>query len=160
MRKVVVNSTPLIALCKVGKLELLKLCYQEIIIPQAVYSEICAKNDAVEKQIRNNLSWIHIVSVQSDSDKKMYKAKLHAGEVEVMILAQEIDADLVIIDDGPARKTAEYLGLKLTGTIGTLIMAKQNGDLNAVMPVIDAIKENGFHIDGKLESMVRKLAGE
>ena len=77
-----------------------------------------------------------------------------------MILAQEIDADLVIIDDGPARKTAEYLGLKLTGTIGTLIMAKQNGDLNAVMPVIDAIKENGFHIDGKLESMVRKLAGE
>ena len=63
MRKVVVNSTPLIALCKVGKLELLKRCYQEIIIPQAVYSEICAKNDAVEKQIRNNLSWIHIVSV-------------------------------------------------------------------------------------------------
>ena len=160
MRKVVVNSTPLIALCKVGKLELLKLCYQEIIIPQAVYSEICAKNDAVEKQIRNNLSWIHIVSVQSDSDKKMYKAKLHAGEVEVMILAQEIDADLVIIDDGPARKTAEYLGLKLTGTIGTLIMAKQNGDLNAVMPVIDAIKENGFHIEYKLESMVRRLAGE
>ena len=46
----------------------------------------------------------------------MYKAKLHDGEVEVMILAQEHDEEhLVIIDDGAARKTAEFLGLNVTG---------------------------------------------
>lgn len=42
----------------------------------------------------------------------MYRAKLHDGEVEVMILAQEHEGEhLVVIDDGPARKTAEFLGL-------------------------------------------------
>lgn len=47
----------------------------------------------------------------------MYQAKLHAGEVEVMILAQESPgADLVILDDNAAKKTAKFLGLKVTGT--------------------------------------------
>lgn len=48
----------------------------------------------------------------------MYRAKLHDGEVEVMILAQEKGADLVIIDDHAAKKTAKYLGLPVTGTMG------------------------------------------
>lgn len=55
----------------------------------------------------------------------MYQAKLHAGEVEVMILAQEEPpANLVILDDNAAKKTAKYLGLKVTGTLGVLIKAK------------------------------------
>ena len=54
----------------------------------------------------------------------VYKAKLHAGEVDVMILAQsKPPADLVIIDDNAAKKTAKYLGLKVTGTIGVLLKA-------------------------------------
>jgi predicted nucleic acid-binding protein len=52
-----------------------------------------------------NRDWIHIEPITNVVDKKMYKAKLHDGEVEVMILAQETKADLVVIDDGPARKT-------------------------------------------------------
>ena len=37
MRKVIVNSTPLIILCGIGKLNILKEVYEEIIIPSAVY---------------------------------------------------------------------------------------------------------------------------
>ena len=62
----------------------------------------------------------------------MYKAKLHAGEVDVMILAQaDPKADLVIIDDNAA-KTAKYLGLTVTGTLGVLIKAKQSGIISSV----------------------------
>ncbi len=43
MRKVIVNSTPLIALSNVDKLEVLELLYGEITIPKAVYEEISAK---------------------------------------------------------------------------------------------------------------------
>lgn len=52
---------------------------------------------------------------------------LHAGAVEVMILAQEQKADLVIIDDNAAKKTAKYLGLTVTGTLGILLKAKRQG---------------------------------
>lgn len=69
-------------------------------------------------QVWNAGSWICVESIRDDTEKKMYKAKLHAGEVEVMILAQEQKADLVIIDDNAAKKTAKYLGLTVTGTLG------------------------------------------
>ena len=52
MRKVIVNSTPLIALCKAGELLLLKRMYEEITIPEAVYSEIISKSDIVAKAVR------------------------------------------------------------------------------------------------------------
>ena len=90
----------------------------------------------------------------------MYKAKLHDGEVEVMMLAQEIKADVVIIDDYAARKTAEYLGLPLTGTLGVLIKAKRNGFIQKVMPIIDKLTMNGIYLSEDLKQQVRNLVGE
>ena len=80
------------------------------------------------------------------SEKKMYKAKLHDGEVEVMILAQEKKADLVIIDDNAAKKTAKYLGLTVTGTLGVLIKAKHQGIINEVRPFLSKMRANGFYV--------------
>ena len=117
MHKVIVNSTPLIVLGKIGRLDLLRMRYGEIIIPEAVFREVTEKNDKAKEELLSAGKWIHVLPVKNETDRRMYKAKLHDGEVEVMLLAQEIQADVVVIDDGPARKTAEYLGLSLTGTI-------------------------------------------
>ena len=160
MRKVIVNSTPLIVLSGVGRLDLLKKLYGEVIIPKAVYREVTAKKDSVCMQVIGESDWIHIEKIRDRSEKKMYKAKLHDGEVEVMILAQEKQADLVVIDDNAAKKTAKYLGLMVTGTIGVLIKAKKLGHLDAVRPVLDEIKENGFYIGTALEKMDLEQAGE
>ena len=89
--------------------------------------EVTAMEDSACKQLRNADGWIHIESVRDIAEKKMYKAKLHDGEVEVMILAQEQKADLVIIDDNAAKKAAKYLGLTVTGTLGVLLKAKRQG---------------------------------
>ena len=86
MRKVIVNSTPLIALCKVNQLELLKELYAEITIPEAVFQEVTAKNDGVKRKLLENGAWIHVQAVSDTSDRRMYKAKLHDGEVEVIFL--------------------------------------------------------------------------
>lgn len=87
----------------------------------------------------------------------MYKAKLHGGEVDVMILAQnEPRADLVIIDDNAAKKTAKYLGLKVTGTIGVLLKAKKEGIITSVKDNIDAIRNNGFYISDTVIQMASK----
>ena len=111
-------------------------------------------------QVIGENAWIRIEKIRDLSEKKMYKTKLHDGEVEVMILAQEKQADLVVIDDNAAKKTAEYLGLTVTGTIGVLIKAKKLGHLDAIRPVLDEIKENGFYIGAALEKMVLEQAGE
>ena len=160
MRKVIVNSTPLIALAKSGRLDLLRHLYGRIVIPEAVYREVTEKNDVVSQEVSQALEWIQIVRVDPNVDRRMYRAKLHEGEVEVMLLAQDMGADLVIIDDDAARKTAEYLELPLTGTLGVLIKAKERGFLEAVMPVVSAMEQHGIYFSAQLKQIVRKLSGE
>ena len=86
MRKVVVNTTPLIALSHVGQLDILKKLYEGIIIPEAVYKELSAKSESVcKKAVDRSLDWIRVDGVKNQMAKSMYKTQLHDGEVEVMI---------------------------------------------------------------------------
>jgi len=111
--------------------------------------------------LKKSLDWIHVTDVRNKEDYAMYSAKLHKGEVEVMILAQETPkADLVIIDDNAAKKTAKYLGLCVTGTMGVLLKAKQNGIIEKVSPLLEAIINNGFFISEEIVNMVLSQAGE
>ena len=160
MLKVIVNSTPIIVLCGIGKLDILRELYQEITIPDAVYGEVTVTEDSACMQIRNAGSWIHVESIRDNTEKKMYKAKLHAGEVEVMILAQEQKADLVIIDDNAAKKTAKYLGLPVTGTLGILLKAKRQGIVQRMDTLLVEMKGNGFYLDSRVEAFVLEQAGE
>lgn len=161
MHRVIVNSTPLIILCSIGKLNILKQLYTEINIPQAVFREVTEKPDSACQILKESLDWIHIEKIQSEVDKKMYKAKLHDGEVEVMILAQqEIKADLVIIDDNATKKTAKYLGLPITGTMGVLLKAKREGYITEIASVIEEMRRKGFYISDSLVNMVLEQAGE
>ncbi len=160
MRKVIVNSTPLIVLCGIGRLNILKEMYGEIIIPSAVFKEVVVKTDSACAQIKTAGEWIHVEQIRDHSEKKMYKAKLHDGEVEVMILAQEQKADLVILDDNAAKKTAKYLGLSVTGTLGVLVKAKRKGIIKEVRPLLSEMRQNGFYISNAVENMVLKEAEE
>ena len=91
----------------------------------------------------------------------MYEAKLHDGEVEVMILAQEEPkADLVILDDNSAKKTAKFLELSVTGTLGVLVKAKQLNYIEKVKPLMDALITNGFFVTQNVYSMVLEQTGE
>ncbi len=151
MHKVIVNSTPLIALCNIGKLDIFKMLYGEITIPKAVYEEISAKPDSVCKSmVDESLEWINIENIENEMAKLMFKSQLHDGEVEVMILAKENNADLVIIDDGNARKYARYLQLTLTGTIGVLIKAKQKGYISEIKPLLEELCRSGIYLSAEL----------
>lgn len=158
MRKVIVNSTPIIGLANIGKLDLLRQVYDQITIPQAVYDEIISPS--VKKQVEENKTWIRVKQIQDASQKQMYRAKLHAGEVEVMILAQEQNADLVILDDNAAKKTAKFLGLPVTGTLGLLLRAKREGYIKEVKPLMDDLSKDGFFIQDSVRQMVIEQAGE
>ena len=122
MRRVIANTTPLIALANIDRLELLRELYGSIIIPQAVMDEII--REPAKQRVRRAI-WIKVESIQDVSQKDAFRARLHTGEVEVMILAREQKADLVIIDDDAAKKTAKFLGLNVTGTLGVLLKSKR-----------------------------------
>ena len=158
MDKVIVNSTPVIGLANIGKLDVLRQMYGTITIPQAVFDEI--KSPSVQRQVNANRDWIRVEQIHDASQKQMYRAKLHAGEVEVMILAQEKKADLVILDDNAAKKTAKFLGLRVIGTLGILVLAKKRGYIKEVSPVLDALKRDGFFVSDDLCDLVLRQADE
>lgn len=161
MRKVIVNTTPLIALCHVGQFDILKKIYGEISIPQAVYRELSEKKDSVcKKQVDDSLSWIHVENIKNQMAKSMFKTQLHDGEVEVMILAKEKNADLVIIDDANAKKHAKYLKLSVTGTLGILIRAKRQGYISELKPIIQEMVEKNIFISEKLMKLCLEQVGE
>ena len=161
MRKVVVNTTPLIALSHVGQLNILKKLYGEIIIPEAVYRELSVKEESVcKKTVDSSLDWIRVDTIENQMAKTMYRTQLHDGEVEVMILAKEIAADVVIIDDANAKKHAKYLDLPVTGTLGVLIKAKQKGYIDELKLVLQRMVENGIYISQSLIELCLKQVGE
>ena len=161
MRKVIVNTTPLIALSHVGWLDILKKLYGEVTIPEAVYNELSVKAESVcKKAVDSSLDWIRVDKIKNQMAKTMYKTQLHDGEVEVMILAKEVAADVVIIDDANAKKHAKYLGLPVTGTLGVLIKAKQKGYINELRPMLQRMVESGIYLSQSLIELCLKQAGE
>ena len=157
MRKVVVNTTPLIALANIGQLELLREPYGEVFIPDAVMEEIRSEP---ARSLVKDANWIKQCTIVHPEQKMLYKARLHAGEVEVMILAQEESADLVIMDDNTAKATAKFFGFSVTGTLGILVKAKQRGMINEVSSLLCRLVGDGFYVDEKTKEMVLKQAGE
>ena len=76
------------------------------------------------------------------------------------MLAQENGADLLIIDDNAAKKTAKYLGLTVTGTMGVLLRAKKEGLVAEIKPLLEALINDGLYVSPKVQNYVLGQAGE
>ena len=159
---IVVNSTPIILLQKIGHLDLLQRLYGKVFMAQAVYNEIIIEeNDNTNE--RNFLlinNWVEVVKVQNIDAKKMFATSLHAGEVETIILAMEKSADLCIFDDLLARKYAKMFDLNVTGTLGVLIAAKKGNYIDSAKLLLDKLISVGMYVSEELYSTVLSLAGE
>lgn len=93
-------------------------------------------------------------------DASLMPAKLHAGETEVLLLARQRHAALVVLDDNAARKTATFLGLDLTGTLGILIAAKCEGLIDSVATCLDELRTVGFRVSDAVASHALSQATE
>jgi predicted nucleic acid-binding protein len=86
---------------------------------------------------------------------------LHAGEAEAIALATDIKADMVLIDEQEGRQFAVQSGLPVTGVLGILLRAKQSGQITALKPEIQSLREKArFFIASSLEAKVLSAAGE
>ncbi|MBN2636828.1 MAG: DUF3368 domain-containing protein [Prolixibacteraceae bacterium] len=159
MLKVVSNTTPLISLLKLSKIEILKDLYSEIVIPRAVYKEFKAGKDKEFYQDLSRIKWIKIKDIKDELSVK-YFLDLDAGEAETIILASEIEADTVILDEKLGRIYAKHAGLKVTGTIGVLVKAKKEGLIDQVKPLLMELTEKGVWINERLIAEVCKIVDE
>lgn len=161
MPKVVCNSSPLIHLAKIGKLELLKDYFTEISIPEAVYREcvIDGKDREDAKRIEN-AAWIRVVDIKNIDLKKALNTVLDEGESEAIVLALQESADLILLDDYEARELARTYGLKITGTIGLLIKAKYEGDISSIDEMLKKLRRTGFWLSDDLYTKILRDEGE
>lgn len=113
MRKVICNTTPILSLLKLDRLDLLSDLYGSIIIPNAVYEEIQVGKDWKYYTDLQKRDWITIQRIATP-DTLDFFFDLDKGEAEVIILAQQIKADLVILDESVGRRYARQFDLKLT----------------------------------------------
>ena len=75
-------------------------------------------------------------------------------------MATELHDNLLILDDYRAREAAKRLGLKITGTLGILIRAKQAGVVDEVKPILDALMDIGFRLNEVIYLEVLRIVGE
>lgn len=156
---VVLNNTPLVALWSINRWELLHDLFGEVHVPPAVEAEFLATETGSRRKALSQAAWIQVTAVDNPRHVRSFVG-LDQGEAETLALAIEQDARLVIIDEIKGRRFAHRLGLPLTGTMGVLLLAKENGLVNKIAPLIDQLQESGFYITPELVSMVLSLAGE
>ncbi len=159
--KVVANAGPLIALARIGQFEMLKFLYNQVYIPLAVRDEIvvsgCDRPGAKEVSLA---SWVHVVNVQDMTAVQLLRERLDTGESEAIVLAIQLEADLLLIDEARGRRVAEAWGLNKTGTIGTLVAAKTRGVVPSVGPLLDSLRASGFRMGVDLYREALRLADE
>lgn len=147
---IIANSSCLIALESIGHLELLQKTYGRILIPEAVCKEFGSSIPG----------WISIGQVQDSRLARALLLDLGPGEAEVIVLGLEHAPCTVILDDRKARRLARDLGLTVTGTVGVLLKAKQQGFLPQILPALDALQEKNFRVSPALKARALQLAGE
>ncbi len=156
---VVLNNTPLVALWVVGRLDLLRDLFGEVLIPQAVEAEFLALDRSAREQALANSSWVRSTALAQPRRALAFMG-LDRGEAEVLALAEERDARLVVLDERKARRFAERLGLPLTGTLGLLLLAKEEKLIESVSPWIEKVSTAGLYLRPDLVKRVLDLAGE
>lgn len=159
---VVSNTSPLMNLAVIGRLDLIERLYVSVNIPDAVAYELAAAlPEHFSAQATKKISWLTVHSVKNRQMTDSLLLDLDAGEAEAIALSTEMKAGLLLLDERRGRNIAQRFGLKFIGLMGMLIEAKRKGHVPAVKPILDdLIATAGFWADNRLYARVLQEAGE
>lgn len=162
---VVCDTSPITNLAAIGQLDLLQQLYTSLIIPTAVYNEMVMVNKPVPGAVEvQTLPWIQTkLVVDSEQVRAIRESQenIDLGEAEAIVLALELQADLLLMDERRGRAVATSYGLNITGLLGVLLQAKQNGLIPTVKLVMDQLIERAdFRVSSQLYEAILRCAGE
>lgn len=151
---IISNTSPLINLSKIGRLDLLLSLYQDIAIPTAVYQEIVIEGNgrpgSTEIQLLCDQKRIKVKHIADNNICKALMRDIDRGEAEVITLALEIKHDLILLDESDARRVAKLFDLNCIGFIGVLLKAHKIGLIDNFKNTLDEAIEKGFRINPHL----------
>lgn len=151
MRNVIISDAScLIILHKVNQLHLLNLIYGSVIITPEIKDEF---GQHIPK-------WIEVKIPKDKGVQKVLNQTLDLGEASAIALALESENPTLILDDLKARKMANSLQIRITGTLGVIIKAKHSGVLNKVKPILNQLQKTNFRISQKLINEILQRMNE
>ncbi|MCK9589713.1 MAG: DUF3368 domain-containing protein [Terrimicrobiaceae bacterium] len=153
---VVSDASPLIALARVNRVDLLRSVFGRLIIPEAVWNEVALSGaDKAGSGEFAKADWIQIRPVTDHALVNLLRHDLGAGEAEAIVLAKELNADFVLMDEQFGRSIARNLGLKVVGIVGVLIEARERGLISDAAELADELQNRaGFWISQELRNLV------
>lgn len=157
---VIVDTGPLIALARAGRLELLKNLFGRVHLTPDVLGELALQNktpDGPTLQFAIREGWLAKLRLKTAAEAHPF---LDVGEASCIAAASRRAGALLIIDERLGRREARRLGIALTGTAGVLCAAKARGLIDAVLPILEQMRSAGYFLGTHVIEAARREAGE
>ena len=162
---IVSDASPIIVLSKIGLFSLLRDRFHKIHIPEAVYDEVVLEGEGLPgsaelKAARDD--WVQIHPNPTDARLRPHLSRLgqSTSDAAVIVLAHDLDAELVLADNKHLRNAAEDDGLTVAGVAGILLRAKRAGLIDSVRAYMEQAQRASLYITDALLERTLALAGE
>jgi len=150
-RAIVTNTTPLIGLAVgTGSLDILRALYVRVVVPLEVTEELHAAGEgAPGVDVFRQAHWLERLA-QPVAIPPYLGNTLDRGEASVIQTALDMNIPLVCIDESVGRRVARLSGLTLTGSIGVLIKARQQGYPVSIPKAVERMREHGIWLSDEV----------
>jgi predicted nucleic acid-binding protein len=151
------NTTPLRYLIAIEQENLLGQLFEKVIVPAAVHEELTETRtpENVRRRVLSLPAWFEVRTLP-EPDAATFPATLHQGERQAILLAETIQADILLIDEQVGRTIALSRNLPLSGTLGVLERADTIGLVRDFTQVLQQLRASGFFIAESLERQLLK----
>ncbi len=157
---IISDTSPLVCLLHLEKINLLKNLFEDVIIPPAVFEEL-VNAKIVDEAFLQSYTFIQIKSPSNKKEVEELLVVLDKGESEAIVLSKELKADLLPIDEAPGREIAKKIGIPIKGVLGILLQAKQSNLIKDIKPLIEQLQtEINFRINFNLLQKILIEANE
>lgn len=155
---VVVNTSPLISLDRIDRLDILPELFGRVVRPQSVVDELTSgKSSHGGSFALFDAPWMDTVP---DPAEAVFRKELGAGETAAIALAKTMGADLILLDDLAARRVASGLDLRVSGTLGVMAAAAQRGIVSDLGEAIESLRRVGMRVSDKVVASMLELGGK
>ena len=158
----VCNTSPISNLIRINALPLLGNLFTQVKIPSEVAEELEAGSEVLGMwREARGATLIEILPVANQDLVRELSGTLHIGESAAIALALQIPSSILILDESDARRAAAHLGLKMVGTVGILLRAKEQHLIERVEPYLQALRTKAhFWLSDDLYNHALISAGE
>ena len=152
------DTSPLLNLAIIGRLELARAQFGSVVVPPAVAGEFRLEegrpgSSALRRAVEDG--WIAVEEPSDDPLIRTLRQDLDRGESEAITLAVEKEAGLILLDEREGRRRARAVGLEVTGALGILARADRQGELDSLSGALDRLEdEAGFWIGSALREQI------